>query len=148
MIEMFGKISSDLRILGIGTDICACQRIADIYHSFGSRFVQRLCHATEIESFYSQPSQQSQLAYLAKRFAAKEAFAKALGTGIGSQAFLKEIVSEKSHAGVPRLVLLGKTHETALLLAQEKGFTNYNVFLSLSDEKDYALAFVILAGHS
>ena len=122
-------------IVGIGVDITEVNRIERLYRKFGSRFYQRILTENEIDQFYLR---QNHPHFLATRFAAKEAAAKALGTGfrqnIGFQCF--EIQSDPS--GQPKLMLQG----SAKALAQQRLVSK--TFLSISDEKQYAVAMVIL----
>jgi len=121
-------------IFGVGTDIVEITRIQKLYEQYGDRFVQRILSSAEQELFalhhYSS-------AFLAKRFAGKEAVAKALGTGIGESLAFTEISIINESNGKPIVVLEGKAkNRLKELLISE-------LSISLSDEKHYALAFVI-----
>lgn len=127
-----------MRIVGIGTDIVEIERIQRVLAGKAAdRFVERLLHPNEILKF--QQKNQS-AAWLAKRFATKEAVSKALGTGIGQAAKLTEIETQHNELGKPYLVLHGDTQATAERLGVRQ------TELSLSDERAYAVAFVILTG--
>lgn len=128
-----------MRIVGIGTDIVEIGRIERLLERQSQRFVERILHSNELTRF-SQLTQQQQPAWLAKRFATKEAVSKALGTGIGQHAQLTEIETQHDANGKPQLVLHGRT----LVTAKQLGVLQSE--LSLSDERAYAVAFVILTG--
>lgn len=124
-------------ILGIGTDIARIERFAAASERHGARFAARILGQNERTALDSaaQPA-----AWLAKRFAAKEAFLKALGTGLRYGMSWGEIEVINDHLGCPRLVLSG----VAAQLAAERGVARSH--LSLSDESDVAVAFVVLEG--
>ena len=126
-----------MSIIGIGTDIVEIARIARLLEQQSERFTQRVLHPQELSRFV-QISQQAP--WLAKRFATKEALSKALGTGIGKDASLSEIETLHTLAGRPEIQL----HGTALATAQRLGVKSIQV--SLADEREYAVAFVILIG--
>ena len=122
-------------IVGIGCDIVSHQRIGALLTRFGERFAHKILAPSELSLWRSHPSPVN---YLAKRFAAKEAFAKAVGTGFRDGLFLKHIAVTNNTAGMPSLVLEDK----ALQLSKEKNVSQWH--LSLSDEKEVSLAFVVL----
>lgn len=142
---LFSPVLSDNCILGIGTDICSMQRIEKIYHQFKHKFLMRIFANTECETFDAL-SDTSKIPYLTKRFACKEAIAKALGTGIGAFAYFTDIACISTKNQPPYVVLTGKTHETALRLAHSNGYDTYKIHISLSDDTDYATAFTVLTG--
>lgn len=123
-------------IMGIGTDIIEIARIERILVGQSQRFVERLLHANELERFKGLANPAP---WLAKRFATKEAVSKALGTGIGEKARLQEIETCYMPEGKPYLIL----HGTTLQTAQALGVNHYQ--LSVSDERHYAVAFVVLS---
>lgn len=123
-----------MKIIGIGTDLVQQSRINELFLRFGRKFVQRILSETEL-AFFDQTRQRQ--AYLAKRFAAKEAIAKALGVGFGQFLTFKEISVVNSASGKPEVIFLGKSKEFADKLNVAE------VMISLSDEKDYALAFAV-----
>ena len=135
----------EMAILGIGTDICNIERIEKIYDRFKSKFLNRIFSSAECSAF-EKLSENKKIPFLAKRFATKEAIAKALQTGIGEHAYFTEIscLSVKSHP--PKVTLIGETHETALKLAKINHYATYHIHISLSDDTNYALAFAILTG--
>ncbi|MBZ0105699.1 MAG: holo-ACP synthase [Sulfuricella denitrificans] len=122
-------------IFGIGTDIVSTSRIAAAWARHGEAFVQRILAPQELNGFAkaSQPAR-----FLAKRFAAKEAFAKALGTGIRVPATWHNIRVTHDALGKP---MLDFAPELAALLARHAIRSHH---LSISDEKELAAAFVIL----
>jgi len=122
-------------IYGIGTDIVAVARMARAQERHGDRFAARILAAAEMAAYRStlHPAR-----LLAKRFAAKEAAAKALGTGFSHGLSLHDISVEHDAAGKPLLHFSGRALE--LLEARNIGES----FLSLADEHDYAVAYVIL----
>ncbi len=124
---------------GIGTDLVDIARIAGLYEAHGERFVKRILSEAETLLFNQQ---HQSIAFLAKRFAGKEAVAKALGTGIGAKVAFTEISITNQVNGKPVVQLLGKAER----LYSELGI--HEVLISLSDEKHYALAFAIVTKHS
>lgn len=123
-------------MIAVGTDILRVARIDDVVERLGERFVQRILAPPEVEE-YRVSSQPNRL--LAKRFAAKEAIAKALGTGIGRGVSWQDMLILHDDNGAPRVVLSGG----ALEVAGARG--GNRVELSLADELEYVVAFAILA---
>ncbi|MGK0440380.1 MAG: holo-[acyl-carrier protein] synthase [Pseudohongiellaceae bacterium] len=124
-------------IIGIGTDMIKVARIEATYQRLGDKFAQRILSQGEYESFKVNAKP---MALLAKRFAAKEAAGKALGTGIGQGVSWQDIYIEHDNLGAPLLKMCGKAAE----YAEKKGVKAMHV--SISDEEDIAMAFVILEG--
>ena len=122
-------------IEGIGTDLCRISRIEKSLQRFGERFAAKILVEEELRRFraHRQPA-----AYLAKRFAAKEAFSKAIGTGMRYPVHWQNMVVSNEPSGKPTIHCLGSLQATF----QARGITS--VHLSLTDEPDFALAFVIL----
>lgn len=122
-------------IFGIGTDIVSTSRIVAVWERHGEAFAQRILAPEEWAGFVEagQPAR-----FLAKRFAAKEAFAKALGTGIRAPATWHNIRVTHDDMGKP---MLDFAPELAALLARHAICSHH---LSISDEKELAAAFVIL----
>lgn len=125
-------------ILGIGTDLIAIDRIAAILDRHGDRFLTRVFAPSE--QFYAANAPEAP-AHYAKRWAAKEAAAKALGIGIDQGVYLKDILVEKSPNGAPVLRLIGGAATQAQKL--NAGAMPY-LYLSLSDDAGFALAFVVM----
>ena len=122
-------------IFGIGTDIVEVSRIEDSLARFGNAFAQRILSEREMQEFMLS---NTQARFLAKRFAAKEAFAKALGTGIRSPASFESIGVTHDDLGKPFLDLAPELQ--AYVDARHIRFQH----LSISDEKMLAAAFVVL----
>lgn len=121
-------------IYGIGTDIAAVERLQGLYSRHGNAALEKLLAPSELSAFEQAPDKGR---FLAKRFAAKEAFAKALGTGLRAPAVLPAIAVGHDGLGKPVFEFapeLGRIMKTRNLVAH----------LSISDERDYAVAFVIL----
>ncbi len=121
-------------IFGIGTDIVAVTRLRAMWERHGDRAVERILAPQEIPDFAGAADKGR---FLAKRFAAKEAFSKALGTGVRPPATLSAIAILHDHLGKPVLGFSPALHA----LLEEK---NLKAHLSISDEAEYAVAYVIL----
>ncbi|PAU75745.1 holo-ACP synthase [Halomonas salipaludis] len=124
-------------ILGIGNDLARIDRFTAGMARHGERFAQRLLGPSELARFHHHPQP---AAFLAKRFAAKEAFLKALGTGLRHGMRWTEIEVVNDTLGRPSLSLAGRAREQA----QAAGVVTLH--LSLSDDDGLALAFVVLEG--
>jgi holo-[acyl-carrier protein] synthase len=122
-------------LISLGTDILKIERIDAVVARLGDRFVRRIL--TENERLeYGSSGQPNRL--LAKRFAAKEAIAKALGTGIGRGVSWQDIQINHDENGAPLVELSGGAQE----VAHRRGAAS--VLLSLADETDYVVAFAAL----
>ena len=121
-------------IFGIGTDIVSVKRMADSWQRHGERGLEKMLAPEEREACRSS---NDPARFLAKRFAAKEALGKAFGTGIRTPLLLPDIAINHDELGKPAF---GFGPALAAHLA-ERGLTAH---LSISDEQDYAVAFVIL----
>ena len=123
-------------IAGLGTDIVEIARVTQVYDSTGEAFIERILTAKEQAD---RPKNHDRLpAFLAKRFAVKEAASKALGTGIAEGVSFHDFEVEHTELGAPRLVVSGKAQE----IATGRGVNNWHV--SISDEKHYVVATVIM----
>ena len=122
-------------IYGIGTDMVDIKRIEGSLFRFGDRFLHRILNETEVAE-YADTSQPAR--FLAKRFAVKEAFSKAYGTGIGAEVNWHDVTVTHDARGKP---LLAMSAALAERLRQDK---ISNTHVSISDEAEYAIAFVIL----
>lgn len=122
-------------IFGIGTDIVEVTRIEDSLARFGNAFAMRILNEREMQEFAQS---NTQARFLAKRFAAKEAFAKALGTGIRGPATFENIGISHDDLGKPVLDIAPALQD----LLDAKGIRFQH--LSISDEKMLAAAFVVL----
>lgn len=127
-------------ILGIGTDITDIQRIEKVLEAHAKRFENR-CFASE-EQEKARGSKSPAAAY-AKRWAAKEAAAKALGLGISKDVYLKDIVVLNDAEGRPCLDLRGGAKDRLAALTPA-GMTPH-IYVSLADEPPMALAFVVIS---
>ena len=126
-----------MNIFGIGTDIVSVDRIKNSLKN--KNFINRIFNEKEI--LKCQKINNSINCY-AKRFAAKEAFSKALGTGISNGINFNEIIILNKKTGKPYISIIGQTKKIL-----KKKFKNKNskISLSLSDEKKYAVAFVTIS---
>ena len=126
-------------ILGVGADLCDIRRIQTSLERFGERFKQR-CF-TDLERARSDRKAQPAWSY-AKRFAAKEACAKALGTGMRSDVYWRDMGVVNMRSGQPTLALTGHAAEHLSRLTPDGH--EARIHLTLSDEHPYALAFVVI----
>ena len=125
-------------IIGIGTDIIDTRRIKKTITNFGNNFKKRCFLSSEIKR--SEERINSVNSY-AKRYAAKEACAKALGTGLAKGIFWKDIEIINNSQGKPFIILHNKAHSKLKNLTKK----NCNIEVSLSDEKNYAIANVVIS---
>ncbi len=129
-------------IIGIGTDLVVIERIAQALLQHGDRFRTRILvdeeRADARRRDFADPAAEAR--WLAKRYAAKEAVAKAFGTGIGAHLSFQDMMIGREISGRPTLIFCGK----GIALAEQRGVRCAH--LSLSDERDLALAFVVLEG--
>ena len=127
-------------ILGLGSDMIDIRRIEKSLDRFGARFINRVY--TEVEIAKSEGRAQRAASY-AKRFAAKEAAAKALGTGIFKGVNWKEIGVVNLPSGKPTLALTGKA-DTRLAAMVPQGF-KAQISVTITDDYPYAQAFVVIS---
>ena len=127
-------------IIGLGSDLCNIERIQNSLDRFGTRFENRVF--TEIELRKAARRPHTKAGTLAKRFAAKEAFSKAVGTGFKAGVFMKDIGVVNSPSGAPTLALTGGARERLESLVPA-GHTA-RVHLTLTDDHPWAQAFVII----
>ncbi|MBD3821214.1 MAG: holo-ACP synthase [Thiotrichales bacterium] len=121
-------------IIGIGTDIVEIERISSLLDKRGESFARRILSKIEMKEFADQ---MHPAVYLSKRWAAKEAIAKALGTGFTQGVCFSEMTVGHTDLGQPQVHLHGKT----LALSESRHITDWSI--SISDEKHYAIAFVV-----
>ena len=126
-----------MKIHGIGTDIANINRIKKSLKN--KNFTNRLFNKNEIKKCNKQVNKAN---CYAKRFAAKEAFSKALGTGISRGINFNEIIVYNIKSGKPSIKLLGSTKNIVNKILNKKKF---NIFLSLSDDKPFAVATVVIS---
>ena len=125
-----------MKILGIGVDIVENKRIRFLINN--KDFINRTFGKNELKL---SKSLKNKVNYFAKRFSAKEAFAKSLGTGFRNNLNFKDIEILNDKLGKPYF----KDSKKIQKIIQKKFKTNnYNLFLSITDEKDYSIAFTIL----
>ncbi|MDN5870885.1 MAG: holo-ACP synthase [Nitrococcus sp.] len=122
-----------MAIVGIGADLVDTQRVRSIWDRHGQRFVERILTMNERAQWNGEEA-----GFLARRFAVKEAAAKALGSGIAEGVTFHNIELEHDHLGRPLLQLTGAARQRSKAL----GVTAAHV--TISDEKTLALAFVVL----
>ena len=122
-------------IFGIGTDIVRVKRMQENIDKFGDKFAERILSDEELEEYhrYAEPSR-----LLAKRFAAKEAASKAMGTGFRDGITLKQIFITHDNLGKP---ILNFSELANAFLTKNKIIESH---VSISDEQDYAVAYVTL----
>ncbi|MDR2503047.1 MAG: holo-ACP synthase [Deltaproteobacteria bacterium] len=119
-------------ILGLGLDLAEISRMQRLHERFGPRFARRILHPLELEALPKAPA-----AFLASRFAAKEAAVKALGTGFTGEINFQSFCVRKTATGLPELLLYG----AALRRFAEVGAKR--CLLSLTHSRDNAVAVVI-----
>ncbi len=124
-------------IKGVGVDICEIARIRGVYESQGQRFVKRILGVQEQAIFQTrfERNEHRGMTYIASRFAAKEAFSKAYGTGIGQDFNFQDIQVLNDVSGRPYCELSERLKSQ---LADAK------IYISLSDEKTTVVAFVVI----
>lgn len=131
-------------ILGLGSDLVKIGRIEGVIAQFGERFLCRCFSPEERQWADRQPDATSCAAVYAKRWAAKEAVAKALGLGIAQGVYLRDIQVVRDAAGRPGIELSGGA-KTRLDRITPPGKTA-RMHASLSDDAGFALAFVVIEG--
>tara|TARA_X000001036_G_C20657136_1_gene797443 strand:+ start:358 stop:744 length:387 start_codon:yes stop_codon:yes gene_type:complete len=125
-----------MKILGIGVDIIENKRIRSLIRN--KTFIKRTFGSKEVKISNKILNKTN---YFAKRFAAKEALAKAIGTGFRSKLNFKDIEISNDKIGKPYYV---KTKKLDQIINKKFKQKKYNLFLSISDENDYSVAFTIL----
>ncbi|MBN3855472.1 holo-ACP synthase [Paraburkholderia sp. Ac-20340] len=127
-----------MAIYGIGTDIIQISRVAATMERTGGRFAERILGPDELKVYQARKarSEVRGLAYLCTRFSAKEAFSKAIGLGIHMPMTWRAVQTLNAPGGKPYMVASG---ELALWL-EERGITTQ---VTITDERDYAVSFVI-----
>ena len=128
-------------IIGIGSDLCNIERIQASVDRFGERFLNRVF--TDVERAKAKRRPYTMAGTLAKRFAAKEAFSKAVGTGFKRGVYMKDIGVVNAPSGAPTLALTGGAR--ARLDALAPAGHSIEVHLTMTDDHPWAQAFVILS---
>ena len=118
-------------MIGIGTDIVYIPRILSLWKKFGTKFLKKVFNEKEIEDSNKYTTLDAKVKHFAKRFAAKEAYVKALGTGFGKSIKMSDIIVYNTLYGKPRITI-------------NKNNIDHNIELSISDDQNYAIAFVVL----
>ena len=126
-----------MKIHGIGVDIVDSNRFKKIIKN--NKIINRLFNQIEVKKCQKLFNKAN---YYAKRFAAKEAFSKAIGTGISNGIKFNEIVVTNNKFGKPYITLLGNTKK---MINKNFKKRKFDIFLSLSDEKKIAIAMVIVS---
>ena len=126
-------------IYGIGIDIIDIRRIKRVLLKYGNRFKKKCFHKNEISR---SEKKYNSIESFAKRYAAKEACAKALGSGIAQSVALRDIEVGRDHRGKPTIILHGGAYQYVQAMMPEDFIPI--IHLSLSDEPPYASAYVII----
>ncbi len=125
-----------MKIIGIGIDIIENKRIKNSLKNL--KFKKRIYSNKELaQSSFSK----NKVSFFSKRFAAKEAFAKAIGTGFRDNLNFKDIEIVNDKMGKPYYL---KSKKISKIIQEKFNIKRYNCFLSISDEKDYSTAFTII----
>ena len=125
-----------MKILGVGVDIIKNDRIKNLIKNH--KFRDRIFSSNELKL---SASSKNKTGYFSKRFAAKEAFAKALGTGFRNDLNFKDIEIMNDKFGKP---YYSDSKKITKIIKKEFKVKNFNSFLSISDEKEYSTAFAII----
>jgi holo-[acyl-carrier protein] synthase len=133
-------LPAGLQVIGLGSDLCNIERIAQSLERFGDRFITRIFTATEQAK--ANRRSLTRAATYAKRFAAKEACAKALGTGLRAGVFMKDMGVVNLPSGAPTLQLTGGA---AARLAQITPLGHRaDIHLTITDDHPWAQAIVLI----
>lgn len=129
-------------ILGIGTDLVDVRRIEKLIEEHGQRFLEKTFTEAEIKASARYSQEKLKALFFAKRFAAKEAFSKAVGCGLGEHLKFLDLSIENDEKGKPVFKMKGVS-----LQYVEKHFSikQIKIDLSLTDEYPMALAFVVIS---
>lgn len=127
-------------IIGIGTDLVKVSRIEEILSKHKEKFINKMLNEKELEKFHSLTLNNS-IKFLAKRFAAKEAFAKAIGTGFNKDITLKNIAISNDKTGKPFYDIGNKLDS---YIKKNLNVSNYSIHLSITDDREYANAIAII----
>jgi len=127
-------------IIGLGSDLCNIERIRNSLDRFGERFEQRVF--TDVERAKAAGRALTKAGTLAKRFAAKEAFSKAVGTGFKRGVFMRDIGVVNAPSGAPTLALTGGARARLDAIIPEGH--GARIHLTLTDDHPWAQAFVVI----
>ena len=125
-------------IHGVGIDLVSLQRIEQSFQRFGDAFAEKVLHENEMTEYSKS---RNQISFTGKRFAAKEAFLKAIGTGLREGLSFKHIEITHTEQGKPEI----QCHNRAAELLQSNMINS--IHLSITDEKQHAAAVVVLEKH-
>lgn len=129
-------------IIGVGIDTISIKRIENLIVKFGQKFQNKIFTDKEISKAEAKKNDEQKVLFYAKRFAAKEAFSKALGLGIGRGVDFKDIEIENDNLGKPFIIILNQKND---FIKQHFKVDNFIIHLSLSDSKEFALAMVTIS---
>jgi len=129
-----------MTIIGIGSDLCNIERIQNSLDRFGERFINRVFTDKERAKAETRPF--TRAGTYAKRFAAKEAFSKAVGTGFKRGVFMKDIGVVNKASGEPTLALTGGARERLDALTPEGHAAH--IHLTMTDDHPFAMAVVVI----
>ena len=125
-----------MKTVGIGVDIVDNKRFKNLIKD--NKFINRIFSKKEI---FASKKTLNKINFFSKRFAAKESFAKALGTGFRNKLNFKDIEILNDKLGKPFYLINNKIKQ---IIKKNKKIANFELFLSISDEKDYSVAFTII----
>jgi holo-[acyl-carrier protein] synthase len=125
-----------MKTVGIGVDIVDNKRFKNLIKD--NKFINRIFSKKEI---FASKKTLNKINFFSKRFAAKESFAKALGTGFRNNLNFKDIEIVNDNLGKPFYLINNKIKQ---IIKKNKKIANFELFLSISDEKDYSIAFTII----
>lgn len=129
-------------IIGIGIDIVEINRISKLLEKFGNKFEKRVFTFGEILKAASKPNLRTKAQFYAKRFAAKEAFSKAIGLGIGRGINFNDIEVINDAQNKPKIML---TNQAKAFLQKHLNQSNFKIDLSMTDETNIAQAIVVIS---
>ncbi|MBM5787358.1 MAG: holo-ACP synthase [Candidatus Fonsibacter sp.] len=127
-----------MNVIGLGTDIVNINRIKKIYSKYGNQFLNKILTESEKKS-EKKLSRFKNVSAIAKRFAAKEAISKAIGYGFSNGIHFKDIEIYNDESGKPYANLNGKAKTIVNKISKK-----YNIFLTLSDDKPWAVATALI----
>jgi holo-[acyl-carrier protein] synthase len=125
-----------MKTVGIGVDIIDNKRFKKLIKD--KKFINRIFSKKEISA---SKKKLNKIIFFSNRFAAKESFAKALGTGFRNKLNFKDIEILNDKLGKPFYLINNKIKQ---IIKKNKKIANFELFLSISDEKDYSVAFTII----
>ena len=127
-----------MNVIGLGTDIVNINRLKKIYSKYGNQFLNKILTESEKKS-EKKLSRFKNVSTIAKRFAAKEAISKAIGYGFSNGIHFKDIEIYNDESGKPYANLNGKAKTIVNKISKK-----YNIFLTLSDDKPWAVATALI----